>query len=59
MRFFLQEENFLLVFFSREEIFFQEILLYRQIKPGNGDSFSFRKFSFDLVKRPERMDIDE
>ena len=32
-----------------QENFFREILLYGQIKPGNGDSFSFRKSSFDLV----------
>ena len=42
-----KEENaFLLArrkFSSREKKIFQEILLYGQIKPGNGDSFSFRK----------------
>jgi hypothetical protein len=59
-------------FFSREEIeflldekkfssckkkFFREILLYGQIKPGNGDSFSFRKSSFDLVRGHYKWDF--
>jgi hypothetical protein len=28
----------------------RKFLLYGQIKPENGDSFSFRKSSFDLVR---------
>ena len=61
--FFFQEENaFLLArrkFSSREKKIFQEILLYGQIKPRNGDSFSFRKFSADLVRGLRATDSEE
>ena len=48
LNFFSTRRNFLLARrnFSRNS----STIVYGQIKPGNGDSFSFRKSSFDLVR---------